>query len=94
MVAKSLVSGNKSKNFTFRITPDLADQLAEIKDKCAQHGLRVNVTESLTAALEKEIKALQKHIQGIEPSWIPGQLDLPEVASAKALSKAPPKGNK
>lgn len=87
MVAKSLVSGNKSKNFTFRITPDLADQLAEIKDKCAQHGLRVNVTESLTAALEKEIKALQKHIQGIEPAWMPGQLDLPAVDSAKAHTK-------
>lgn len=91
MVAKSLVSSNKSKNFTFRITPDLADQLAEIKDKCAQHGLRVNVTESLTSALEREIKALQKHIQGIEPSWAPGQGQLPleeqPSVSAKANTK-------
>lgn len=87
MVAKSLVQGNKSKNFTFRITEDLANQLAEIKDKCAQHGLRVNVTESLTAALEREIKALQKHVQGIEPSWAPGQQDLPGLDSAKAHTK-------
>lgn len=87
MVAKSLVQGNKSKNFTFRITDALANDLAEIKEKCAQHGLRVNVTESLTSALEKEIKALQKHIQGIEPSWAPGQQELPGVDSAKAHTK-------
>ena len=87
MVAKSLVSSNKSKNFTFRITPEVANQLAEIKAKCEQHGLKVNVTESLTIALEKEIKALQKHIQGIEPEWAPGQLAIPEIDSASAHTK-------
>lgn len=87
MVAKSLVSSNKSKNFTFRITPELSDQMAEIKAKCAQHNLKVNVTESLTIALEKEIKALQKHIQGIEPEWAPGQLSLPQIDSAPAHTK-------
>lgn len=87
MSAKSIVQANKSKNFTFRITGQLSEQLGEVKLKCAQHGLKINVTEALTAALEKEIRALQKHVQGIEPGWEPGQLSLPEIDSAKAHTK-------
>ena len=87
MVAKSLVSSNKSKNFTFRITPELSAQMAEIKAKCEQHGFKVNVTESLTIALEKEVKALQKHIQSIDPEWAPGQMSLPDIGSANAQTK-------
>lgn len=89
MAVKSLVQGNKSKNFTFRITDALSNDIAEIKAKCEQHGLRLNLTEGLTAALERELRALQKHIQGIEPSWMPGQLSLPAVDSAKAHTKKP-----
>lgn len=85
MVARSIVKdGNKSKNFTFRITDALSNDIAEAKSKCAQHGLRLNMTEALTAALERELKALQKHIQSIEPDWLPGQLSLPDVDSANA----------
>ena len=87
MVAKSLVKANKSKNFTFRITDELSALMAEAKQKCEQHGLRVNVTKSLTDALEREVKALHKHIQSIEPGWVPGQLELPEIDSAKAPAK-------
>ena len=88
MAAKSLVQGNKSKNFTFRITEALSDDLAEIKLKCQQHGLKLNVTEALTAALEREIKAVQKAIQGIDPSWAPGQLDIPAEAPTDTKKKA------
>ena len=88
MAAKSLVQGNKSKNFTFRITEAVAGDLAEIKLKCQQHGLKLNVTEALTAALEREIKAVQKAIQSIDPAWTPGQLDLPAVAPAEGKKKA------
>lgn len=88
MSAKSLVQGNKSKNFTFRITEAVSDDLAEIKLKCQQHGLKINVTEALTAALEREIKAVQKAIQGIEPSWAPGQLGLPAVEAPQVKKKA------
>lgn len=82
-MAKSIVKETKSKNFTFRITNALADDLAEVKLKCEQHGLRINVTEALTAALEREIKALQKHVQGIEPGWTPGQMEIPEIENLK-----------
>lgn len=87
MTAKSIAKSNKSKNFTFRITDALSNDIAELKAKCAQHGVRFNVTEALTAALEKEIKAVQKHIQtNIDSSWAPGQMDLP-VEGADANTK-------
>jgi hypothetical protein len=41
------------------------------------------MTEALTAALEREVKALQKELQKIEPTWIPGQMDLPEIENLK-----------
>ena len=83
MVAKSITPGNKGKSITFRITNELWKDFTEAKAKCEQHGLRVNITEGLTAALEREIKALQKHVQGIEPGWMPGQLSLPAVEEVK-----------
>lgn len=85
---KSIAKGTKNKGFTFRITEALSNEIAEVKAKCEQHGLRVNMTESLTAALEREVKALQKHIQKIEPEWAPGQMNLPEIDNAKSSKKA------
>ena len=77
MAAKSLAkAGTKSKNINFRVTDDLFAQMEEVKSKCAQHGFRVNFTDALTAALEREVRSLQKHVQGIEPSWAPGQMSL------------------
>lgn len=87
MATKSLVESVKTKNFTFRITPELARDIAEAKAKCAQLGIRVNVTESLTTALERDLKALQKHIQSIEPEWAPGQMSLAIDDSANAHTK-------
>jgi hypothetical protein len=86
-MAKSIVKGVKAKNFTFRITDALSNDLAEAKAKAEQHGLRVNLTEALTFALEKEVKALQKHIHGLDPNWTPGQLPLLSDDSAKAPTK-------
>lgn len=77
MVAKSLAkAGTKSKNVNFRVTDDLFAQMEEVKVKCAQHGFKVNFTDALTAAMEREVKSLQKHVQGLEPSWEPGQMSL------------------
>lgn len=77
MPPKSLAkAGTKSKNVNFRVTDDLFAQMEEVKSKCAQHGFKVNFTDALTAALEREVKSLQKHVQGIEPSWAPGQMSL------------------
>ena len=92
-MAKSLVAGNKSKNFTFRITDALANDLAEVKAKCAQHGMRLNVTEALTAALEREIKAIHKAIKEVEPEWLPGQksLDLDSASAHTEKSGSKPK---
>jgi hypothetical protein len=87
MAIKSIAKGNKNKNFTFRVTEALTNDIAEVKAKCDQHGLRLNLTEALTSALEKELKALQKHIQTIEPSWEPRQLLLLKIVSAKASAK-------
>lgn len=86
-MAKSIVDGVKSKNFTFRITDALSNDLTEIKAKAEQHGLRINLTEALTSALEKEVKALQKHIHGVDPSWAPGQLPLLADDSAKTPAR-------
>lgn len=83
-MAKSLVAGVKSKNFTFRITEALANDIAEVKAKCEQHGLRLNMTEALTSALERELKAVHKAIQTIEPAWVPGQATLDLEGSANA----------
>jgi hypothetical protein len=67
----------KTKSFTFRITPDLADQVAEAKKVAREQGLKWNITEVLTAALEREVKAVQKHIQKeVKPGWAPGQKSL------------------
>ncbi len=82
-MARSIVQGVKSKNFTFRITDALSNDIAEVNAKAKQHGLRLNMTEALTAALEREVKALQKELQKIEPTWIPGQMDLPEIENLK-----------
>lgn len=82
-MAKSLVSATKSKNFTFRITDAQSSAIAEVKLKCQQHGLRLNMTEALSAALEREIKAVQKEIKRLEPAWEPGQMALP-IDSANA----------
>ena len=86
-MARSIVKGIKSKNFTFRITEALSNDISEVTAKAKQHGLRVNMTEALTAALEREVKALQKEMQKIDSSWVPGQLSLPDVESAKAPTK-------
>lgn len=85
-MAKSLVSATKSKNFTFRITEALTNDIAELKLQCQRHGLRMNMTEALTAALEREIKAVQKAIQKLDPSWEPGQMAL-NIDSADAHTK-------
>lgn len=79
MANKMIAKGTKDKKVTFRVTDKLSDELAELKVKCAQHGIRINVSEALSAALEREIKATQKHIQSIDPSWEPGQLSLEEL---------------
>ena len=70
-MARSIVKGIKSKNFTFRITEALSNDISEVTAKAKQHGLRVNMTEALTAALEREVKALQKEMQKIDSSWVP-----------------------
>lgn len=82
-MARSIVQGVKSKNFTFRITEALSNDIAEVIAKAKQHDMRVNMTEALTAALEREVKALQKEMQKIEPTWIPGQMDLPEIENLR-----------
>lgn len=78
MKAQSIVKqGNKSKNFTFRITSELSDRLAEVQAKCRAAGVRVNLTAALTVALEKEVKALQLYVQKeVDPTWAPGQKSL------------------
>lgn len=91
MATKSVVQGVKGKGFSFRITEKLSDELAEVKAKCLQHGLRVNVSEALSAALEREVKALQKRIQESDPSWMPGQLTLPAVEEKPKKPRAPRK---
>ena len=82
-MARSIVQGVKSKNFTFRITEALSNDIAEVNTKAKQHGLRLNMTEALTSALEREVKALQKELQKLEPTWIPGQMDLPEIENLR-----------
>jgi len=70
---KSIAKG-KTKGFTFRITEELADDIKSIKDKCKQHGIKINMTSALTAALEKELKDVQKHIQKeCDSNWKIGQ---------------------
>lgn len=86
MKAKSLSKSNKSKNFTFRITEALANDIASVKAKCDQHDLRLNMTEALTSALVKELKAVEKELQKIDPQWTIGQLEL-DVDSADAQTK-------
>lgn len=86
MKAKSLAKSNKSKNFTFRITEALANDIASVKAKCDQDGLRLNMTEALTAALVKELKAVEKELQKVDPEWSIGQLEL-DVDSANAQTK-------
>ena len=87
-MARSIVKGIKSKNFTFRITSELSNDIAEVTSKAKQHGLRVNLTEALTAALEREVKALQKEMQKIDSSWAPGQMNLTEIDSEKESANA------
>ena len=76
MKAKSLAKANKSKNFTFRITDALSKEIASAKAKCEQHGLRFNMTEALTQALVKELKAVEKDLREYDPEWSLGQLPL------------------
>lgn len=87
-MARSIVKGIKSKNFTFRITNALSNDITEVTAKAKQHGLRVNMTEALTAALEREVKALQKEMQKVDSSWVPGQLNLTEIDSTKESANA------
>jgi len=86
MKAKSLAKANKSKNFTFRITNALSNDIASVKAKSDQCGLRLNMTEALTAALVKELKAVEKDLQKIDPNWTIGQLEL-DVECADAQTK-------
>ena len=86
MKAKSLSKANKNKNFTFRITEALSNDIASVKAKCEQHGLRLNMTEALTAALVRELKAIEKDLQKVDPDWSIGQLAL-DVESANAQAK-------
>lgn len=73
----AIKKSGKVKNFTFRITEDQAQQIAEIKAKCKQHGITWNITDALTKALTKEIKAAQKYINDEhDKSWRPGQKNL------------------
>jgi len=71
--AKSITNA-KTKNFTFRITQEQANRVASIKAKCKQSGIKINMTSALSAALDRELKALQTHIQKeVDESWIIGQ---------------------
>lgn len=73
---KSIKQG-KQKSFTFRITDELANDIASVKAKCKQHGLSWNITSALTKALEKEVLSVQKHIQKeVDGNWKTGQSDL------------------
>lgn len=85
-MAKS-ISSTKGKIFNFRISQETADAMAEIKLKAAQAGIRVNLSEPLVAALEREIKAVQKHLQTIDPTWAPGQMSLDIDGSVKTVVK-------
>lgn len=87
-MARSIVQNVKTKNFTFRITEEMSKDMAEVNAKAKQNGLRINMTEALTQALEKEIKAVQKHIQKLDPTWIPGQLDLLDNNDTEANAKS------
>lgn len=62
MGAKGLTEA-KTKSFTFRITESMSKDIAKAKQECSSKGIRWNVTEALTDALERELKAVQKHIQ-------------------------------
>lgn len=62
-MARSIVEGVKSKNFTFRITEALANDIAEAQARAREYGLRVNMTKALTETLLREIKSLDKKVQ-------------------------------
>jgi len=71
--AKSITNA-KTKNFTFRITQKQANNIASIKSKCSQQGIKINMTSALSAALDRELKALQTHIQkNVDAEWEMGQ---------------------
>lgn len=54
------ITYNKTRSFTFRITDEMSKEITKLKAECARNGLRWNVTEALTKALEQEIKAAKK----------------------------------
>jgi len=82
------ITKNKSKSFTFRVTEELSKDVAEVKAKCKQIGLRWNVTEALTKALEDELKAVQKHIQKeTQSNYNIGQGDLPIAPTSDSASE-------
>lgn len=85
-MARSIVKSTKNKNFTFRITDALSNDIAEVNSKAKQLGVRLNMTEALTFALEKEVRALQKELKKIDESWEPGQLSFHEIESVKKKS--------
>lgn len=63
----------KDKQITLRVTALLLQELSETKAKCEQHGVKVNISKTLSQALEREIRALQKQIREVDPNWLPGQ---------------------
>jgi hypothetical protein len=75
-MAKSVQGSVKNKLYSFRISDEIHADLAEIKAKTAQVGIRYNLSEVLESALQREIKALRKAIQEKEPGWEPGQGNL------------------
>ena len=84
MKAKSLSKSNKSKNFTFRITEELSTQMAVLKAMCEERGVRLNLTEALTAALVKELKAVERDLLVIA---VHGPADKTEYAYGESGEK-------
>ena len=75
------MNSRKTKTFTFRISDEVAQDLADVKEKCKSLGVVWNVTETLTKALVADIKAVERHIQDeLKQEWSIGQqnLDMPD----------------
>jgi hypothetical protein len=68
------VNEGKSKSVNFRVSAEMASDIAEMKRVCRQNGIKWNMSQALVEALEKELKSIQKYVQQETKSdWELGQ---------------------